>query len=266
MHVSAALRPIAPSRTPGGAAANAVIGLPRNVMGLDPRAVGALLDLARANASGVWPADGDIARARNKHVTNRLSELREGLAGAFDWLEVDVRMHQGSPVAAHDAIGPDSLRMRDWLAVCASSGRGLKFDIKEWAALEPTIRLIEGADIPDERLVLNVGVLGAAGTPLAALRDLRQRFPRAVLNLSPNVRPYASSVARSCVALALQVGGPIAFPLDVAKLTPEIVRAFRRGGRVSAWNDPRRFPCPDVAAETARLRRMGVDGTIDLRS
>ena len=55
-------------------------------------------------------------------------------------------------------------------------------------------------------------------------------------------------------------------PARRRRATPQIVRAFRRGGHVAAWNDVHRHPCRDVPGQTRRLRTMGVDGTIDLRS
>jgi hypothetical protein len=62
-----------------------------------------LLQLAHAPSDNRWPAGADIARARNKHVTNTVSELRDGLTGPYDWFESDIRMGPSGPIAAHDA-------------------------------------------------------------------------------------------------------------------------------------------------------------------
>lgn len=224
-----------------------------------------LVEVARSNPGGVWPLGRDFGRARNRHVTNRPDDLRAGLAGSYDWLEVDVRLRGGVPIAAHDVEDVGGLRIADWIQVAAASDRGVKLDFKDVAALEPALTLVEHAGIDDRRLLVNVRILGTGAVPLAVLRRIRARFPRAILSLSPSHRPYDSAAARAAVALASAVGGPVSFPLDAAYITADLVRAFRRGGRVSVWNEPRRTPVQDIASATARLRAWGVDGMIDLR-
>jgi hypothetical protein len=233
---------------------------------LDSRTIQSLIDAGRSNAAGVWQLDADLADARNKHVTNRLDELRDGLAGSYDWLEVDVRLVGGTPIASHDAkVGPGALRLDDWVRVGAATQRGLKFDFKEHVAIAPTLDLVAKAGIPDERLIINVPILGRDGLTLSQLRRIRTRFPRAMINLSPDVPSYTPSAIARAVALATALGGPVAFPLDAARLDAGIVRAFRAGGRVAVWNDPARWHARDVAGEVRQLRAWGVDGTIDLR-
>jgi hypothetical protein len=233
---------------------------------LAPAMLDSLIALGRHNDSGVWPLDGDLANARNKHVTNRLGELRDGLIGGYDWLEADVRVRGGVPIASHDAtVDAGALRMADWVRVGAATERGLKLDFKERAAIAPTLDLVAKAGVPDERLVINVSVLGRDGLTLAQLRRIRARFPRATINLSPDVRAYTAVCIAKAVALATALGGPVAFPLDAARLDANIVRGFRAGGRVAAWNDPARWHPRDIAATALELRAWGVDGTIDLR-
>jgi hypothetical protein len=228
--------------------------------------VSSLVALAAGNPGGAWPLDGDLADARNKHVTNRLSELREGLRGPYDWLEVDVRLIDGVPTASHDrSVGPGALRMADWIRIGAASQRGLKLDFKERRAIAPTLDMVASAGVADARLVINVPVLGSRGLSARQLRRIRARFPNATLNLSPDVRRYDAAAIRSLGRLAAEVGGPIAFPLDLALLDERVVRALLRHGRVSVWNDPDRTYVSSRAAVRARLRAWGVDATIDLR-
>lgn len=233
---------------------------------LTPSVRGDLIALGRANTAGRWPLDGDLAAARNKHVTNRLGELRDELAGAYDWFEVDVRMRAGSPIAAHDAVGSSSLWIEDWLAVGAATERGLKFDFKERTAIRPVLELVERAGVPQQRLIFNIGILGSSGASLELLREVRRRYPNATINLSPDVLRYSVGNIRRAVAIARAIGGPIMFPLDASKLNPAIVQAFRAGGKVAVWNNPGSWRPGDIAVVTARLRSWGVDGTIDLRN
>jgi hypothetical protein len=242
------------------------LGVPRAPRALDREDLDALVEVGRRNAGGRWSTTADLAHARNKHATNRVGELRDALAGDYDWLEVDVRTIAGEVVATHDRIpARDSLLVRDWIEVGAATGRGLKLDFKERDSIAPTLALVARAGVPDERLVINVPVLGRGGIGTDALQRIRRRFPRATINLSLVGGRWDTASARAAVDLARTVGGPVAFPVELGRVDAELVAALRRGGRVAVWNDPRRSPAPDAGATRARLRRIGVDGTIDLR-
>jgi len=225
-----------------------------------------LIDIGRRNAGGRWTAGDDLAGARAMHSTNRGVELRAALEGDYDWLEVDVRRIRGALVASHDPTpAPDALRMTDWIRIGAATQRGLKLDFKERDAIAPTLDLVAAAGVPDARVVINVPVEGRERVTLEQLRRIRRRFPRATINLSLGSGAYTAHQARRAVELARSVGGPIAFPLDLARVDERVVRAFKRGGAVAIWNDPRRTPVRDTGATRAQLRRWGVNGTIDLR-
>ncbi len=223
-----------------------------------------LLKAATSNPTGRWNPGTDIASARNKHTTNRYDELHEGLAGPWDWLEVDVRMLQGEPVASHDEPDHRSLWMSDWIRVGAASERGLKLDFKERDAIWPTLDLVERNGVDQSRLIINVPA-GDGGVPPGELQTIRSKFPESIINLSPNATLYSPGVIDAMVGLAKQVGGPIMFPLNAMFVTPRVVEGFKRGGRVAIWNNPTVWRPRDVAKTTARLRSWGVDGMIDLR-
>lgn len=236
-----------------------------------PRAAGRdlvdeLVRLGERNAGGRWHIGDDLAEARNMHATNRASELRAALRGDFDWLEVDVRRIAGRLVASHDRVpARDALRMEDWLRVGAATERGLKLDFKERDAIAPMLDLVAAAGIAQERLVINVPTRGSQALTLEQLRRIRRRFPRATINLSLGNGAYTTAVIARAVALGRDLGGPVAYPLDLARVDQRIVRAFAPGGHVAIFNDPRRTPVRDLDAARRRLRQWGVDGTIDLR-
>lgn len=227
-----------------------------------------LLQQGAARPENQWPLDRDMSLARNKHRSNTVAELRAGLVGPYDWFESDIRIRAGVPVTSHDVqVSRDAMRVDDWLKVGAASGRGLKFDFKEPAAILPVVGMLREAQVPDERIILNVGFLGdaAGGTSLSTLKALRTLFPKATLNLSPRVSAYTPPAIDALVAAGQAVGGPVMFPLNAALVTPEVVAGLKPGGRVAIWNDPSTFDPPDLAAAAARFRSWGVDGMIDLR-
>lgn len=236
---------------------------------LTPAQLQQLIDLVAANPGNAWPVDRDIADGRNKHRTNLFNEIRDGIAGPYDWLESDVRMQDGRPVAAHDRRNRSGLTMAEWLQVGAASGRGLKFDFKEAAAIAPVVALVQAAHVLDERLLWNVTILDrdqGANASMATLQQLRKLFPHSVINLSLGTVPYSDAVIQKAVAVAQAVGGPIMFPLNAAYVSPSVVQKFRTGGKVAIWNSTATYNPRSIPADTAKFRSWGVDGMIDLES
>ena len=216
--------------------------------------------LARAHPELAWPEGADIAKARNAHEANTREELTHALQGSYDFLEVDVRVNdQGVAVLQHDTGAKVDLTLEQFLSIVAPSGRGVKFDLKERAALPHVLELAHRSGIPQHRLIFNVGAW-----PANELRTIRFNFPGAWLNISPKSdnELTASDLMRLQVA-ARTVGGPVMFPIRHDLVSPGIVHALQPYGRIAVWNipgitDPR-------SDETQRLRAIGVDGMIDMR-
>lgn len=101
---------------------------------------------------------------------------------------------------------------------------------------------------------------------MSQLHAIRDMFPTAIIALSPSVPSYDSGSIAAAVSIAREVGGPVMFPLNAHGVTPDVVTAFRRGGRVAIWNNPDPRHPLDIVAETAKFRSWGVDGMIDLRN
>lgn len=219
----------------------------------------ALLALARARPDLAWPADRDIAHARNAHVSNTRVELEAALRGEYDWIEGDVSMLDGRPVMRHAQKDAVDLDLETWVRVLAESGRGAKFDVKDREALPAVLELSARAGIPAHRLIFNVTNLS-----VPELHSIRRAFPDAIVNLSPvSDADLSDSDLLALQVAARIVGGRVMFPIRIDLLTDGVVQALRPFGRVAIWNTPQLWnPRRD---EHARLRARGVDGMIDLR-
>ena len=130
------------------------------------------------------------------------------------------------------------------------------------------LQLVRASGIDPRRIIINV----RAGTSmqgnqasLQQLRHIRAVLPTCVINIDPGPAPYERRRLERAVQIARAVGGRVMFPLDAQHVTPEAVRLLRAVGRVAIWNNPDRFDPGSIAAATARLRSIGVDGMIDLR-
>lgn len=227
-----------------------------------------LMFLSTQQPELAWPPDRSIALARNAHLTNTASEMAEALADDFDYFEGDIRLEGSTPVMAHDKGDPRGMSVEEWLAIGGRSGRGLKLDIKEVAAVLPTLKAVKRHGIPDGRLVINITVNSAnplAVVPPKLLKQIRHMFPGAIINLSVDANTYPADLLAKLAKAALIVGQPAMFPLRADLVTAEVVAALRRFGKIAVWNSPDIWSPTNIAEATTRLRGLGVDGTIDLR-
>ncbi len=247
-----------------------------------------LENLARARPSLAWPLTGNIADARNAHRTNTFEELRDSLKGDYNWLECDVRLegplrdHVGvplserRPITAHDSFQTNGLLFEDWVKIAKESGRGIKVDFKDSKALDQVLDLLKKADVPDQRLILNIGIPDPkpGETDLTKpvsddrLKKIRAAFPGAVINLSPGggivYGHYSDAQVQQMIRYAKAAGQPVMFPLRAEWITRQIVQNLEPHGKVAIWNSPQTFNPSDPAAEAARFRSWGVTGMIDI--
>jgi hypothetical protein len=233
---------------------------------LAPAAFDELMDLAAAPSTNRWALGSDIAFARNKHRTDSYQELRDGLTGAYDWLEGDVRLVDGVAVLAHDADETPDMTLREWLEIGVASQRGLKLDVKEERAVAPAVEAVLDAGIHHERILMNVYVLGTHPDSVRVIEQVREALPGALINLSPGHTAYTRSVIDSLLEVARRIGGPVMFPLQDPLVSPRIVNRLQsQGGRVAVWNDPRTLNRGSIPRRTRQLREWGVRGMVDLR-
>ena len=219
-----------------------------------------LMQLASVNQSQRWNPAAGWAAARNAHVTNTVDELTAALNGAFNYLEGDVRSIDRIPVMRHGSADRVDMQLADWLAIGRVSGRGLKLDIKEQAAILPSVLLAREAGIDGGHLIINVSM----STDPIILMNVRQIYPGATVNLSPS-DSLAPAVREQLKRAAAITRGPVMFPLRVDLVTQEVINDLAGHGAIAIWNDPGIPGVVDVAALTRKLRDMGVDGMIDLR-
>lgn len=219
-----------------------------------------LRDLSRSRPDLAWHYGTDISVARNAHATNSREELAVALAGEYDWLEADVRVGpNGVPVLQHRVKDEVGLPLAQWLDYTVPTGRGLKLDVKEPAALPAVIEAVRRAGVSQHRLIMNV-----YPGPTEQLLAVRRAFPRAIINVSPvsDTDLTAQDIVELQVTAQL-LGGAIMFPIRHDLLTRDVVRALRPFGRIAVWNTPELTdPAPWTPLD---LRLMGVDGMIDLR-
>jgi glycerophosphoryl diester phosphodiesterase len=216
--------------------------------------------LARARPDLAWPEGVDISKARNAHEANTRGELKHALQNEFDFLEVDVRVDDnGVAVLRHDPDAKVELTLEQFLSIVGPSGRGVKFDIKERAALPQVLELAHRSGIPEHRLLFNVGNWAPQ-----QLRSIRYNFPTSWVNISPTSdnKLTSADLVRMQVSARI-VGGPVMFPIRQEMASPGVVHALHPYGRIAIWNIPGvTNPRED---DVRRLREMGVDGMIDLR-
>lgn len=246
-----------------------------------------------------WKDGTPISEANNAHYTNTPAELSAGLSGNYNFLEGDVWLegvargipgldHFREPIMAHDYPDVDGLTLKEWLKAGKASGKGIKLDIKQSAAIPKVIEAVEEADIPQRSLILNADMVYGPGwkndtkfklgnalmniqTQTEEMAQFRHAFPQTTLAVglytaaSPEGTTYTQDQINQVSKIAQELGGPITFPLRAEFVTPNIVRQLKPYGSVSIWNDPKSYLPEDLKAARQGFREMGVDGMIDLR-
>jgi glycerophosphoryl diester phosphodiesterase len=237
--------------------------LPNPVPGLE--ALAALAD--RAPAAHRFVPGSHPSTIHNAHYSNTRAQLAYALAGEYNSVEGDVRLRDGVPVMSHDPKAAVDLTFEQWATIASRGGKHLRVDLKESRAIPEVVAALDRIGVPSGSLTFNVGVLNpwsSATATIETIQQLRQRFPDAwvTLNLPVPLGPGYLLAAR----VARQLGSHHLGVAITAGLTRAAdVHLLRRSFEVvNAWNLPQ-LGNPDVAAMTARLRAMGVNGMIDLR-
>jgi len=230
-----------------------------------------LFELARRtrNAGTVWRASTPLMDAHNAHSTNTKKQLRDALEHGYNFLEGDIREeinHKSRLEMRHDTVheSGDNLPLRNWLELGRTSGRGLKLDVKEPQHMAQVLKLVEEAEVPDERLMFN---LGSAGMGEWGAR-IRARFPDSILAINPpgGDGKLSTSQVERMIAQAKRFGAPVTFVVRFDLLTRAAIQQLEARGPISVWNSPfSGEPVKDPELLEAKLRRIGVTGVIDLR-
>ena len=226
-----------------------------------------LADLAtRAPASERFTPGAHPSTIRNAHYANTRAQLAYALAGPYNSAEGDVRVRNGVAVMQHDSDAAHDLTFEQWALLAARAGKHLRIDIKEPGALAKVADTLERLGIPAGAVTFNVGLATpwSKGLSVEAVRALRSRFPLAwiTLNLPLPLGPGYLLAARAARAIGSDRLGVAVMAGLVHRGDIELLR--RSFAAVNAWNLPL-LGDPDVAAMTAKLRGMGVNGMIDLR-
>lgn len=253
-------RETAPIQEPGAEAAK------DSFKGLE--GVRKLIELAQRlrEPSQLWLPGKPLSQAHNAHSTNTKEQMDHALEGSYNFFEGDIRREINPPHAMemrHDQghEDGDNLTLKEWLAIGKASGRGLKLDVKEGEAMEDILAEVEAADIPEGRLMFNLG----DGDMAKWGAEIRRRFPDATLALNPPDGDLDEVGVDRMLDLAKRIGGPVTFVIRHDLLTDNALEQLQAIGPVSIWNDPGKGGVSDPAEAARELRERGVQGVVDLR-
>lgn len=231
-----------------------------------------LLRLARMRPELAWAPGTHISTARNAHFTNRRIDLASALRSDCTSLEGDVCLVGETAVLAHDRSGAVELTFAEWASIVAASGRMMRVDLKDAAALDAVLANLDDLGVPDERVTINMTVArdtaketGGHGTAvsLSAARGLRSGHPKMFVGL--NVVESSEPAIRDLAGIAAAIGRPVMVALEHRSVTPELLALIQPAAIVGVWGDPPTRPVPNRDRVVDRLRSLGVDGMIDLR-
>ena len=246
-----------------------------------------------------WVDGAPISEAKNAHYTNTKDELVAGLSKDYNYLEGDVWLEGAvrrlplverfrEPIMAHYPNDVKGLTVEEWLKIGLASGKGLKLDIKQSAALPETIKEAKNLGVPGSRLIFNADMAFGPGvkrdlkfrlldattdflTQPDEMMEARKAFPEATIGIGlytkPQSRPtkYSDAQLQQVIKIATEIGGPITFPLRAEFVDKRVVDTLKPHGSVSIWNHPKSFLPEDFEKATQEFRDLGVDGMIDLR-
>jgi hypothetical protein len=221
---------------------------------------------AAARPELAWEDRASLAPAKNAHFTNTPNQLAYALQNEFNSLEGDIRMVGGIPRMAHDKGKTNGLSFADWAAIGARSGKMLRIDIKESSALGPVEQIVRSLNIPPHRITWNISVAmpkSDGNIPMSTALAIRNSYPESWISI--NVPSYDEKGYSTIVKAGAEIGGKIAIALRADKATQPLIARMKQAMTVNIWNDATQWWPRDIAALTAQLRSMGVDGMIDLR-
>lgn len=219
-----------------------------------------------------WSNHRPLSQSSNAHRTNTKEEMREALQSDHNYFEGDIRPELNPPHALemrHDTgqEDGDNLTFREWLSVGKESGRGLKMEFKDaaHANVDSVIKDIQSAGVPGDKLMFNIG----PGTAKAWGPKIRKAFPDAIIAVgSPfGDRTVGAEEAKQMTdAVRSLPPGPTTFILNHRHFDPSAIPVLKKAGTISMWNDPNHEPGGfDPGARVKELRKLGIDGMIDLR-
>ncbi|MEW6710983.1 MAG: DUF2181 domain-containing protein [Candidatus Riflebacteria bacterium] len=246
-----------------------------------------LSNLAFERRNFGWHRDDDISNVVNAHYTNTYSELKNALKSDCNWFECDVRLEgplrsvipifggAPRPVTAHDPFQTNGLLFDDWVKIVASSGRGIKVDLKTDNALDSTLATLKKHGVDGKKLIMNINVTAPGNGPKAdedeRLKKIRNDFPDCYIKLSPGSGSskdgkYTDESINRLIEYSKSAGKPVLYALRAEWVTPEIVKKLESHGKVSIWNTTWSFNPKDVAKEIEKFRNWGVSGIVDIMS
>jgi hypothetical protein len=231
----------------------------------------AIIEGARKDRADRWDPESGLERADNAHRTNTAKEMAEAIADrGHNFLEGDIRLDgNGRAVMAHDSGSHDGMSLAQWLEIATESGKGMKMELKEAAAVDAVIAAAARYPQHADKMMFNV-TLGDGGVTTEQIHQLNAAFPNSMMAFSSSEGGLdAGEIARLQRAAEI-IGDPerVSFPVENEGMTEQTVKSLEPYGKVSVWNMPELHPfydAGDIENETDRFRSMGAEGMIDLR-
>lgn len=205
---------------------------------------------------------------RNAHYANTRSQLAFALSGPYNTVEGDLRMRDGIPVMQHDDISRHDLTFEQWALLVHRAGKHLRLDFKEATALRPVEAILRRHGIPDDMVTYNVSAAlpwSEGNVAIDEVVALRARNPGSWITI--NLAVPEGPVYRYAAFIAKRIGPERLGTTVLAGFVGADQVKHLRGAFefVNAWNVPG-LRNLDIAAESARLRAIGVNGMLDLRA
>ena len=218
---------------------------------------------------------------RFAHRVNSRAALSDFLASNANVAEGDTRwgdyrhaeVRERAVVMAHPPSRRSDLKLAEWIDGVNDSGRAIKLDFKDPAAIAPALALLEGR-MPGDRVVLNADFVRGPRAPKPKfdrrhLVQMAEGLPGAVVSIGSTTRPWSgrftSEHTDSMLALAAACSGAVtlALRLSIVEAAPGAIEPLIAAGlHITIWNSG--LSNPVTREQRDRLRERFPDAWLDL--
>ena len=239
-----------------------------------------------------WVPGQSIAAANNAHYTNFPDDLEHAFSSDYNYLEGDVWLegavrrvpgldHFREPIMAHDPDDVGGLTFEEWYDLGLASGKGIKIDIKQSAAVPKILETIEESGAVPPSLIFNadmafgpgiektwklraLDVLADFSMQVDEMKKVREAHPDAIIAVGhftaaqPAGTVYTEGTrSNEVIEIAQEIGGPITFPLRAEFVTPGVVAKLKPHGDGLGLERSQKL---SASGPRGRPRRFSQDG------
>ncbi|WP_338863781.1 hypothetical protein [Myxococcus stipitatus] len=228
-----------------------------------------------------WTVGTPLDKAENAHSTNTRGEFNVAKNGSNTWFEGDIRMGENDKDESRilmkhgeDFERGEHLTFMEWLNKGRELGVGLKLDVKDSDVFNNRfLEDVRASGVPDGKLMFNYGFDKAVDKGI----QTRAMFPGSTLAINPpggsmqeQVDKMIEQVTTINKANNLESTGPnrppVTFVFEYGKhpTDPKQIEDLKKYGTISIWRG-NSFQSLSVEDSTKNLRKLGIDGMIDLK-